>query len=388
MIGVRVTLSNTFKAFLESEKAGGFLLVVCTLGSIAAANSPWGPGYSALWQQNIAGLSVAHWINDGLMALFFLLIGLELERELYSGELSDLRNAVLPVVAAFGGVCLPAAIHFALNRNTPTADGVGIPMATDIAFSIAALSLLGARVPPALKVFLVALAVIDDLVAIIVIAGFYTSALSAPHLFAALAVLAVLVSLNRPFRVMSLTPYLIGGTLMWFFMLKSGVHATIAGVLLAFAIPFSARAEDERSPSHRLEHLLHKPAAFLILPAFALANTGIVIHPGWHQELFALGSLGIIAGLVVGKPLGITLASYLAVASGLSRLPEGVGWRGVFGAGLLAGIGFTMSIFIANLAFPDRPQLIHASIIAILVASLAAGVLGFLWLRLAGGKGK
>jgi Na+:H+ antiporter, NhaA family len=380
MIGVSGPLSKMFNAFIDSEKAGGVLLVICTLLSIAAANSPWGAQYTDFFHQDIAGLSVKHWINDGLMAVFFLLIGLELERELYSGELADFRNALLPIAAALGGVCFPAAIHFALNRNTPTAVGAAIPMATDIAFAIAALSLLGTRVSPALKVFLVALAVIDDLVAIFVIAAFYTAELSATYLFAAIVVLTVLVLLNRAFRVMSVAPYLIGGVVMWFFMLKSGVHATIAGVLLAFAIPFSASAEDEQSPSHRMEHILHKPVGFLILPLFALANTGIVIDPGWHHELLAVSSLGIIAGLVIGKPLGITLASYAAIAAGVARLPEGVTWRGIFGAGLLAGIGFTMSIFITNLAFQDRPDLINASIMAILVASLVAGTIGLAWL--------
>lgn len=383
MIDVPASLSKTFKAFVESEKTGGVLLVICTLLSIAAANSPWEPQYTAFWHQGIAGLSLAHWINDGLMAVFFLLIGLELERELYSGELSNFRNALLPIVAAFGGVCVPAAIYFALNRGTPTVAGMGIPMATDIAFALAALALLGKRVPPALKVFLVALAVIDDLIAIIFIAAFYTAQLSPTYLMAAFAVLAILVLLNRLLRMMSLMPYLIGGAVMWLFMLKSGVHATIAGVLLAFAIPFSAKAEDEQSPSHRMEHLLHKPVAFLILPIFALANTGIVIHPGWHHELLTVSSLGIIGGLVIGKPLGITLSSYFAVVTGLSRLPEGVNWRAIFGAGVLAGIGFTMSIFITKLAFPGQPELINASITAILAASLLGGAIGIIWLWVA-----
>ncbi len=376
-----MTLSRTFSNFFESEKSGGLLLIVCTGISLAAANSSWGPAYGAFWEQSFAGLSLRHWVNDGLMAVFFLLIGLELERELYVGELADFRNALLPIVAALGGVCVPAAIHYCLNRGTPTAAGVGIPMATDIAFALAVLALLGDRVPAALKVFLVALAVMDDLAAIVVIAVFYTERLSMPYLLAALVVLAVLVLLNRPFRVMSVFPYVGGGMLMWFLMLKSGVHATIAGVALAFAIPFTSKAEDARSPSHRMEDLLHKPAAFLILPLFALANTGIPVNPGWHGQLLTAGSLGIIAGLVAGKPLGIALASYLAVLSGLCRLPEGVGWGGIFGAGLLGGIGFTMSIFIANLAFGGRPDLINDSIMAILVASLVSGALGLAWLR-------
>jgi len=380
---VAISLSRTFNDFVESGKTGGLLLLICTCASVLAANSPWGAEYKAFWQSSVAGLSLEHWINDGLMAIFFLFIGLELERELYSGELARLRNALLPVVAAIGGVCLPAAIYFALNQGTSTLAGIGIPMATDIAFALAALALLGNRVPPALKVFLVALAVIDDLVAIIIIAAFYTVELSATYFMAALAVLAILVLLNRALRVMSLAPYLIGGALMWFFMFRSGVHATIAGVLLAFAIPFSAKAEDEKSPSYRMEHFLHKPVALLILPVFALANTGIVIAPGWQHELLSLSSLGIITGLIIGKPLGITLASYAAIVTGLSRLPEGVSWRGILGAGLLGGIGFTMSIFIANLAFAGRHDLINASIMAILVASLVSAAVGILWLRVA-----
>lgn len=376
MIGAAASLSKTFDDFVASEKSAGVLLIVCTLISVAAANSPWGANYTAFWQLSVAGLSLMHWINDGAMAVFFLLIGLELERELYNGELSSLRKALLPITAAIGGVCVPAAIYFALNRGTPTAAGMGIPMATDIAFALAALALLGNRVPSALKVFLVALAVMDDLLAIIVIATFYTPKLSPTYLAAACGVLAVLVLLNRPFRLMALMPYLVGGALMWFFMLKSGVHATIAGVLLAFAIPFSAKAEDEKSPSHRLEQLLHKPVAFLVLPAFALANTGITVAPGWHHELLTASSMGIVVGLMVGKPLGITLASYAVVAAGLSPLPEGVNWRHIFGAGLLGGIGFTMSIFITNLSFPDRPDLINTSIMAILVASLLAAAAG------------
>jgi NhaA family Na+:H+ antiporter len=381
------SLSRSFSNFFESEKSGGLLLIVCTVVSLVAANSSWGAQYRAFWEHRIAGLSVIHWVNDGLMAVFFLLIGLELERELYNGELSDFRNALLPIVAAFGGVCIPAATYYALNYGTPTAAGVGIPMATDIAFALGALALLGNRIPASLKVFLTALAVIDDLAAIAVIAVFYTAQLSPAYLLAALAVLGILVLLNRPLGVMSVVPYLGGGALMWFLMLKSGVHATIAGVLLAFAIPFSPKTDDERSPSHRMEHVLHKPVAFLILPLFALANTGVAIGPGWHDDLLTVSSLGIILGLVAGKPLGIAMASYLAVVTGLCRLPDAVSWPGIFGAGLLAGIGFTMSIFITNLAFPGWPAIINASIIAILVASLVSGALGLAWLKLVGAKG-
>jgi NhaA family Na+:H+ antiporter len=381
---VQRRLSNTFKAFFDSEKSSGILLIICTVISLTIANSAAGESYLGLWHAYLGPLSVEHWINDALMAVFFLLIGLELERELYNGELSNFRNALLPIFAAVGGIAVPALIHFALNAGTATQPGVGIPMATDIAFALGVLALLGRRVPASLKVFLTALAVMDDLGAIIVIAVFYTADLSVAYLLGALAVFALLVLLNRFGRVMALAPYLAGGAVMWVLMLKSGVHATIAGVLLAFAIPFSARQDDEESPSHRLEHLLHKPVAFVILPVFALANTGIVIGPDWAENLTSANSSGIIGGLVLGKPLGITLLTFLAVAVGVSRLPLDLKWRHVFGAGLLGGIGFTMSIFITNLAFVGDAEVINASKMAILLASLTAGTAGFLWLSLFG----
>ena len=381
---VKRKLSTTFKRFFASEKSSGVLLLLCTVVSLTITNSTFGDGYLSLWHTYVGGLSVEHWINDALMAVFFLLIGLELERELYVGELSDFKNALLPIFAAAGGIALPALIHLALNLGTPTQAGIGIPMATDIAFALGALALLGQRVPASLKVFLTALAVMDDLGAIIVIAVFYTANLSLVYLVGALVFFGALVALNRRFRVMSLTPYLLGGALMWFFMLKSGVHATIAGVLLAFAIPFTGKQDDEASPSHRLEHALHKPVAFVILPVFALANTGIVIGGDWLQGLVTSNSMGIIFGLLVGKPIGITLFGFIAVAVGVCRLPLDLNWRHIFGAGLLGGIGFTMSIFITNLAFTGEMAVINASKMAILLASLTAGTIGFLWLKLLG----
>ncbi len=374
-------LSNTFQRFFDSEKAGGIVLVACTAVSLAVANSPAGAGYIGFWQTGVGGLSLEHWINDALMAVFFLLIGLELERELYVGELSDFRNALLPIVAAAGGIVTPALIHYSLNAGTATQAGIGIPMATDIAFALGVLALLGNRIPASLKVFVVAFAVMDDLGAILVIAVFYTAKVSVGYLAAAVALWAVLCVMNRFYRVMALFPYLAGGALMWFLMLKSGVHATIAGVMLAFAIPFSPKSEDEASPSHRLEQFLHKPVAFAILPVFALANTAIPIGADWMQSLASPNSIGIAAGLVLGKPLGITLFCFIAVVAGLCRLPEDLGWRHVLGAGMLGGIGFTMSIFIANLAFAGDAEAVNASKVAILAASLAAGTLGYLWLR-------
>lgn len=384
MVVTQRKLSNTFNEFFESEKAGGILLIACTVLSLLIANSALGDSYLDFWHLKVAGLSVEHWVNDALMAIFFLLIGLELERELYNGELSNFRHALLPIFAAAGGIAIPAGIHFALNNGTPTAPGMGIPMATDIAFALGVLALLGSRVPASLKVFLTALAVMDDLGAIIVIAVFYTAELSLPHLLGAVAVFGLLLALNRVFRVMALAPYLLGGAVLWFLMLKSGIHATISGVLLAFAIPFSARQDDAASPSHRLEHVLHKPVAFLILPVFALANTGIIVGAGWMEQLASSNSAGIMAGLLLGKPVGITLFSLLAVMLGLCRLPLDLRWRHIFGAGLLGGIGFTMSIFITNLAFTGDADVINASKMAILIASLVAGLVGFGWLKLFG----
>ncbi|QYF94960.1 Na+/H+ antiporter NhaA [Massilia sp. PAMC28688] len=377
-------LSKTFKQFTQSGKAGGIVLIACTLVSLAIANSSFGPAYLGFWQTYVGGLTIEHWVNDALMAIFFLLIGLELERELYNGELSDLRNAMLPIMAAVGGIGVPALIHFLLNGGTLTQAGVGIPMATDIAFALGVLALLGSKVPASLKVFLTALAVMDDLGAIIVIAVFYTAQFSFLYLISALGVFVGLLLMNRVLRVMALLPYLIGGALMWFLMLKSGVHATIAGVLLAFAIPYSATEDDATSPSHRLEHVLHKPVAFLILPVFALANTGILIGTGWAQELLSANSLGILLGLVIGKPLGVFLFSFAAVMLGVCRLPLDLAWRHILGAGLLAGIGFTMSIFITNLAFIGQAGVINGSKMAILIASLTAGLIGFVWLKMFG----
>lgn len=379
-------LSDTFNAFFASEKSGGNLLIFCTAVSLALANSPLGPGYLGFWQMDVAGLSLEHWINDALMAVFFLLIGLELERELYVGELSDFSNALLPIVAAVGGMMVPALVHFAFNGGTPTQAGIGIPMATDIAFALGVLAMLGSRVPASLKVFVVAFAVMDDLGAIVIIAAFYTAKLSVWHLAGALAVWASLIALNRRFRVMSMAPYLIGGVMMWFLMLKSGVHATIAGVMLAFAIPFAAKDGDAKSPSHKLEHFLHKPVAFIVLPVFALANTGVVVGTGWLQDLAGTNSVGIVAGLLAGKPLGVALFCFAAVAAGMCRLPPDLKWPHMIGAGMLGGIGFTMSIFITNLAFAGNPQAIDASKMAILLASAMAGIFGFLWLRLLGSR--
>jgi len=378
---VQRKLTRTFKEFFNDQKSSGIILIVCTVVSLIITNSPIGENYLKLWHFYVAGLSVEHWINDGLMAIFFLLIGLELERELYKGELSNFKNALLPIFAAIGGIALPALIHFSLNAGTTTQAGIGIPMATDIAFALGVLALLGSRVPASLKIFLTALAVMDDLGAIIVIAVFYTASVSTAYLFGAMVVLGLLFLLKKA-GVMSLIPYLIGGALMWYLMLKSGVHATIAGVLMAFTIPFTPAEDDETSPSYKLEHFLHKPVAFIILPIFALANTGIVIGADALETLINPNEIGIMGGLILGKPIGIMLLSFAAVSLGISRLPLDLSWRHVFGAGLLGGIGFTMSIFITNLAFVGNAVEINGSKMAILLASLVAGTIGFLWLKL------
>lgn len=371
-------LTKLFNEFFESEKAGGVVLVLVTVISLLLANSGAGNSYTGFWHTDVGGHSIVHWINDGLMTIFFLLIGLELEREIYIGELSNIRNALLPIFGALGGMLVPAGIFLLLNFGTETQAGAGIPMATDIAFAIGLLSLLGSRVPSSLKVFLTALAVIDDLGAIIVIAIFYTASLALTNLIIALGIFGFLILLNR-LKIHNLIPYLTGGVFMWYFMLQSGVHATITGVLLAFAIPFGDGGE--KSPSYILQHFLHKPVAFIILPLFALANTAIVFGGNLLTGLGQPLGIGIIAGLVIGKPLGIFLFSFVAVLFGISVLPSDLKWKSIIGAGMLGGIGFTMSIFITLLAFSNSAIENNAKI-AILAASLVAGLGGLLWLGL------
>ncbi len=371
-------VAKLFNEFFNSEKAGGLILVFATIFSLFLANSSFSANYIRIWDYDIGGHSLVHWINDGLMAIFFLLIGLELEREIYDGELSSFKNASLPIFGAIGGMVVPALIFSLLNFGTETQSGVAIPMATDIAFAIGILSLLGKRVPLSLKIFLTAFAVIDDLGAIIIIALFYSGSLSVTNLLLALGIWGLLFILNR-LKVCNLIPYLVGGVLMWYFMSKSGVHATITGVLLAFVIPFSKGGE--KSPSFILQHLLHKPVAFFILPLFALANTSILIGADWQSGLGQSNSLGIIAGLVIGKPLGIWLFSLLGVGLGLCVLPSDLKWKNILAVGFLGGIGFTMSIFITLLAF-DSEAMINSSKIAIILASLIAGVIGYVFLKL------
>jgi NhaA family Na+:H+ antiporter len=376
---IKMKLTKTFSAFFQSEKASGLLLLFVTVVSLLLANSVVQAEYIAFWNTEIGHHSITHWINDGLMTIFFLMIGLELEREIYHGELANIKNAILPIFGALGGMIVPAGIFLVLNYGTLTQNGAGIPMATDIAFAIGVLSLLGKRIPSSLKIFLTALAVIDDLGAILVIAIFYTKTIAFDNLLIAFAIMGFLFILNRR-KVHHLAPYLIGGVFMWYFMLNSGVHATITGVLLAFVIPFGDGGK--KTASYRLQHFLHQPVAFFILPLFAVANTCIAINTDWHEGLSHSNSLGILLGLVVGKPLGIWLFSFLAVSIGICKLPDDLKWKNILGAGMLGGIGFTMSIFITLLAFKeDGEEVITYSKIAILVASFLSGTLGYLWLN-------
>ncbi|MBC7826099.1 MAG: Na+/H+ antiporter NhaA [Chitinophagaceae bacterium] len=376
---------DVFKSFFQSEKAGGFVLIGCTIISLIIANTSFADNYMDFWHSSVdlsfssiqLNHSVEQWINDGLMAIFFLLVGLEIERELYIGELSLLRNALLPILAAAGGMLFPALIHYVFNHGTATQPGFGIPMATDIAFALGILSLAGNRIPVSLKIFLTALAIIDDLGAIAVIAIFYTKGFSTFYFFLAVFIFLILFIAGKK-RLFNLPVYLLAGIIMWYCMLRSGVHATIAGVLLAFAIPF--RREDDKNSSYSLQRFLHYPVAFLILPLFALANTAIRFPKDIFSTLLTNNSLGIILGLILGKFAGIFLVSYLSVKTKIADLPKDLNWYHILGVSILGGIGFTMSIFIANLAFND-PDLVNTSKMSILVASLCAAVAGLFVLR-------
>ncbi len=378
--------TRIFQQFFNSEKAGGLILIGCTVVSLILSNSSLGPDYIHFWHTqatlNIFGVSIPfrieEWINDGLMTIFFLLVGLEIERELYIGELSSIKNASLPVLAAIGGMIVPALIHFLFNHGKPEQPGIGIPMATDIAFSLGILSLIGKRIPLSLKIFLTALAIIDDLGAVIIIAIFYTQSFSFLYLSLALGLFLCLLILNK-LNVKSLWFYLIPGILLWYFMYMSGVHPTLSGILLAFTIPF--RKNNDVQPSARLQHFLHKPVNFIIIPIFALANTAIHLPAAWKTEIFSSNSLGISLGLLLGKPIGIAGFSALGVLLGIAKLPEGVNATKLIGMGLLAGIGFTMSIFITNLAFSANDELIQSSKVAVLIASILAAVAGWLILK-------
>jgi NhaA family Na+:H+ antiporter len=370
-------ITQLYREFFKSEKSGGLLLILCTIISLVIANTNLQAAYINFWHFGVGEMRLEQWINEGLMAVFFLLIGLELEREIYVGELSEIRNAILPVSAAIGGMVVPAAIFLLFNFGKVTQAGAGIPTATDIAFSLGILSLLGKKVPISLKIFLTALAVVDDLGAIMIIALFYTGTLIWTNLLVSMLIFLGLLVIKR-FKVNNLIPYILGGIAMWYFMLHSGVHPTVTGVLLAFAIPFGTG--DKSSPSYRLQHLLHKPVAFLVLPLFALANTAIIIGSDWQDAFTEPYGLGVAAGLIIGKPLGIILFSFAAVLVGLCSLPGELHWKHIVGTGFLAGIGFTMSIFITLLAFDD-PVIVNNTKAVILGASVIAGLIGFLILK-------
>jgi len=376
--------------FLKHESAGGIILFFCVIISLLIANSPLGAGFNRLLESRIGfdtdsihlRYSVALWINDGLMAIFFLLVGLEIKRELVEGELASPKKAALPILSAIGGAIIPALIYVFLNSGTATANGWGIPMATDIAFALAVITMLGKRVPLSLKIFLAALAIVDDLLAILVIALFYSAELDIISLAYAGGIFLVLILFNR-FGVKNIAFYLIPGVFIWYFIHHSGIHATVAGVLTALTLPTTPDAKE--SPLEKLEHALIKPVNFLIIPIFALANTNIRFEDGMVDGLFSGLGMGIVLGLLIGKPVGIFLMSWLSVKAKICQLPEGANWVHIVGVGLLAGIGFTMSIFIALLSFVD-PELVAVAKFSILTASVLSGILGFFLLKMSGNK--
>lgn len=424
-------VSTPFEEFLHAQTTTGLILIVMTIIALVLANTSLYETYAHFFHMNIdfnvgswaLSHSLHHWINDGLMAIFFFLIGLEIKREITAGELSNLKVAILPILAAIGGMVFPALIYTSLNYGTAGSAGWGIPMATDIAFAISALVLLGKRVPTALVTFLVALAIVDDLGAVIVIALFYTDTINMMALGLAGLMFAVMLAFNR-FGIHMILPYFVVGLLMWFFMLESGVHATIAGVLAALAIPSTPKRvpstltkktkdlldeyekypvnenhqiheEQKRilseikhkiyeveTPAARLEHNLHLPVALIIIPIFALANAGIKIDfSSIGTTIVEPVSLGIILGLIFGKVIGIFGVSYVAVKLKIAQLPKDSSMSQVFGVAFLGGIGFTMSIFVADLAFVNNPELILQAKIGILSASLFSALFGYLWLR-------
>ncbi|MCR5862021.1 Na+/H+ antiporter NhaA [Flavobacterium sp. J372] len=379
-----------FPRFFQSSSAGGILLLFCVAISLAIANTGLADDFNNFLNTQLGFESesihlrypILLWINDGLMAIFFLLVGLEIKREIVEGELSSLRQASLPVLAAIGGVMVPAGIYAMFNAGTPTGSGWGIPMATDIAFALGILSLLGNKVPPGLKIFLAALAIVDDLMAILVIAIFYSSELHLSYLGYAGAVFALQLIFNR-IGVKNIFCYIIPGIFMWYFIHHSGIHATIAGVLTAITLP--TNEEEYDSPLEKLEHFLTRPVNFIIMPIFAIANTNITFEAGMVEGLATTMGLGIVLGLFLGKPAGIFLMSFIAVKSRVSQLPLQANWWHVLGLGLLGGIGFTMSIFIALLSFSDSAHQTEAKF-AVLVASLLSGIAGYLLLKMRSGK--
>nr|WP_314566253.1 Na+/H+ antiporter NhaA [uncultured Pseudomonas sp.] len=369
--------------FCAAEAAGGVVLMVAAAVALIVANSPLADDYFASLHWYVGGLSLGHWINDGLMAIFFLLVGLEIKREMAVGQLASWGDRALPGLAALGGMLVPALLYALVNRHdSQTLAGWAIPAATDIAFALGVLSLLGSRVPASLKVFLSALAILDDLGAVLIIALFYTSDLSTTMLLAAAGLVAVLFLLNR-FKVTALLPYLLVGALLWFCMLRSGIHATLAGVILALFIPLGDTEADDASPLLKLESALHPWVAFLIVPLFGFANAGVSLAGMSPANLLDPVPLGVTLGLFLGKQIGISLMAVLAIRSGLARLPEGASWLQLYGVALLCGIGFTMSLFIGALAFPGAPFLVDEVKIGVLLGSLLSALAGIAVLLLA-----
>jgi NhaA family Na+:H+ antiporter len=383
-MAIKINLS-AFKNFFHSGKVGGILLLTCVMISLLIANSAEKDNFAGFLTKQVGphlgaihlSYSISAWVNDGLMAIFFLLVGLEIKRELIEGELSSLKKASLPVLAALGGMIIPALIYFLFNKNEETVSGWGIPMATDIAFALAIIALLGKSVPASLKIFLAALAIADDLGAILVIAIFYTAQINWDYLLLAGGVFTLLLSLNY-FKVTSLWFYLIPGIFLWYFVHHSGIHATIAGVLLAFTIPTNNTAIE--SPLEKLEHALTTPVNLLIMPIFALANTNITFQEEMIDGLVSPLGLGIFFGLFFGKTIGVTFFSWFAVKIKLAKLPSGATWKHILGVGMLAGIGFTMSIFISLLSFIKEDYILEAKF-AILCTSLISGLAGFIYLK-------
>lgn len=368
-------------SFLSSESAGGLVLMGAALAAIIVANSPLAPSYFAALHSVWGGLSIELWINDGLMAIFFLMVGLEIKREVLAGGLATWGQRALPGFAAAGGMLVPALIYIGINMgNAETLSGWAIPAATDIAFALGVLSLLGKRVPTSLKVFLAALAILDDLGAVTIIALFYSSGLNMPMLGASFATLAVLVIMNR-MGVQRLLPYLLLGLLLWFFVLQSGVHATLAGVALALCIPLGTPKEEARSPLLFLEEKMHYWVAFAVVPIFGFANAGVSLSGITLGNLVDPVPLGVALGLFVGKQIGVFLAAVLAIRSGLATLPKGSNWPQLYGVALLCGIGFTMSLFIGNLAFPGAAHLIDEVKVGVLLGSIASALAGVWLLR-------
>jgi NhaA family Na+:H+ antiporter len=372
-------ITQYFKKFFQFAQSSGNLLIICVALSLLIANSSLGEGFQNILDTAIGPYSISMWINDGLMAIFFLLVGLEIKRELVEGELSSFKSASLPIFAAIGGMLVPALIFTLFNHGTEYQNGWGIPMATDIAFSLAIISMLGNKIPVSVKIFLTALAIVDDLGAIVVIAIFYTEKLETTYLLLSALIMLILIVLNF-LKVKKHLFYIIPGIFLWYCMHHSGIHATITGVLLAFTIPTNV-SKTEISPLEKLEEKLHFPVSYIIMPIFALANTNIKFHDGMVDGLFTNFGYGIILGLFLGKVIGINLFSLIAIKLKLSNLPNKSNWSQMIGAGLLAGIGFTMSIFIALLSYKGNTEIQDEAKFAILVASAISGFSGYFLLK-------